>query len=144
MRSLLSHYLSATEPRRLTQRLLWPVLIAGGLAVGGAAAVAWHMTTGLPSLGGLRDYQPSLITKVKADNRQVIGQFYVERRILTPLRDVPQHLINAVIAVEDTRFFDHPGWTSGAFFGPHGRISNAGEKSKAPVRSLNNWPDPCS
>ena len=71
--------------------------------------MAWYMATGLPSLERLLDYQPSLITRVQADNRQVIGQFYVERRILTPLREVPQHLIDAVIAVEDTRFFDHPG-----------------------------------
>ena len=143
MRSLLSHYLSSTEPRRLTQRLLWPVLIAGGLAVGGTAAVAWHMTTGLPSLGGLRDYQPSLITKIKADNRQVIGQFYVERRILTPLRDVPQHLIDAVIAVEDTRFFDHPGldvwgifraaWTN---FKRGGKVEGASTITQQLARSL--------
>ncbi len=72
-------------------------------------AVTWYAATGLPSLVRLQDYQPSLITKVSADSGQVIGQFYVERRILTPIRDVPQHLINAVIAVEDTRFFDHPG-----------------------------------
>ncbi len=143
MNSLLSHYLSVTESRRLTQRLLWPVLIAGGLAVGGTAAVAWHMTTGLPSLGGLRDYQPSLITKVKADNRQVIGQYYVERRILTPLRDVPQHLINAVVAVEDTRFFEHPGldvwgilraaWTN---FKHGGKVEGASTITQQLARSL--------
>jgi penicillin-binding protein 1A len=38
-----------------------------------------------------------------------MGQFYVERRILARLSEVPQHLINALIAVEDTRFFEHPG-----------------------------------
>ncbi|MCY3728161.1 MAG: PBP1A family penicillin-binding protein [Nitrospira sp.] len=139
----MSHYLSAMESRRLTQRLLWPVLIVGGLAVGGTAAVAWHMTTGLPSLGGLRDYQPSLITKIKADNRQVIGQYYVERRILTPLRDVPQHLIDAVIAVEDTRFFEHPGldvwgilratWTN---FKRGGKVEGASTITQQLARSL--------
>ncbi len=95
--------------RRLTQYLLWPALIVSGLMVGGTGALAWHVATGLPSLERLQDYQPSLITKVQADNRQVIGQFYVERRLLTPLREVPRHLIDAVIAVEDARFFEHPG-----------------------------------
>ncbi len=71
--------------------------------------LAWH-AAGLPSIAHLQEnYQPSLITKVYADNGQVIGQFYVERRILTPLDEIPRHLINAVIAVEDARFFDHPG-----------------------------------
>ena len=142
MRTLLSR-LPVSDPRRLTQRLLWPVLIVGGLAVGGTAAVAWHMATGLPSLGGLRDYQPSLITKVKADNRQVIGQFYVERRILTPLREVPRHLIDAVLAVEDTRFFEHPGldiwgifratWTN---FKRGGKIEGASTITQQLARSL--------
>ena len=142
MRTLLSR-LHVSEPHRLTKRLLWPVLIVGGLAVGGTAAVAWHMATGLPSLGGLRDYQPSLITKVKADNRQVIGQFYVERRILTPLREVPRHLIDAVLAVEDTRFFEHPGldiwgilratWTN---FKRGGKVEGASTITQQLARSL--------
>lgn len=85
------------------------ILIVSGLIIGSAGAVAWYAATGLPSLARLQDYHPSLITKVYGDTRQVMGQFYVERRILTPFPDVPQQLINAVIAVEDTRFFDHPG-----------------------------------
>ena len=142
MRTLLSR-LHVSEPHRLTKRLLWPVLIVSGLAVGGTAAVAWHMATGLPSLGGLRDYQPSLITKVKADNRQVMGQFYVERRILTPLREVPRHLIDAVLAVEDTRFFEHPGldiwgifratWTN---FKRGGKVEGASTITQQLARSL--------
>lgn len=84
-------------------------LIVSGLIIGSAGAVAWYAATGLPSLARLQDYHPSLITKVYGETRQVMGQFYVERRILTPFPEVPQQLINAVIAVEDTRFFDHPG-----------------------------------
>ncbi len=142
MRALLSR-LPVQPLRRLIQRFLWPLLIVGGLAIGGGAAVAWHITTGLPSLGGLRDYQPSLITKVLADNRQVIGQFYVERRVLTPLRDVPRHLIDAVIAVEDARFYEHPGldvwgilraaWTN---FKRGGKIEGASTITQQLARSL--------
>ncbi len=142
MRQLLSR-LSVWPRHALTKHLLWPVLIVSGLAVGGTAAVAWHITTGLPSLGGLRDYQPSLITKVEADNRQVIGQFYVERRILTPLRAIPQHLIDAVIAVEDARFYEHPGldvwgilraaWTN---FKRGGKVEGASTITQQLARSL--------
>ena len=77
--------------------------------MGVAIALAWYAVIGLPSIVVLQDHQPSLMTKVHADNGQVMGQFYVERRVLTPLNEVPQHLINAVIAVEDARFFKHPG-----------------------------------
>ena len=71
--------------------------------------LAWY-ASGLPSIAYLQEnYQPGLITKVYADNGQIMGQFYVERRSLTPFDNIPRHLINAVIAVEDARFFDHPG-----------------------------------
>lgn len=96
-------------PRQVRKSIPLLILIVSGLIIGSAGAVAWYAATGLPSLARLQDYHPSLITKVYGDTRQVMGQFYVERRILTPFPDVPQQLINAVIAVEDTRFFDHPG-----------------------------------
>ena len=139
MRALLSRL----QGSLLTKRLLWPLLIVGGLTIGGASAVAWHIATGLPSLGGLQDYQPSLITKVQADNRQVLGQFYVERRILTPLRAMPQDLIDAVIAVEDSRFYEHPGldvwgilraaWTN---FKRGGKVEGASTITQQLARSL--------
>lgn len=104
--------ISSTQPpgrRRWPRVILILILAAAGLGMGGAIALAWYASTGLPTLAVLHEYQPSLITKVHADNGQVMGQFYVERRILASLTEVPQDLINAVIAVEDTRFFEHPG-----------------------------------
>ena len=41
--------------------------------------------------------------------RQLIGQFFIERRILTTVANIPERLRRAVIAVEDVRFFEHPG-----------------------------------
>ena len=85
--------------------LLLAILVVGG----GTAGVLWYVAQHLPSLESLREYQPSLVSRVYSDDRQVIGQYYVERRILTPLSEVPQSLTQAVIAVEDVRFFEHPG-----------------------------------
>lgn len=78
----------------------------GILAVGG---LLWHYSQDLPDLNQLQNYQPSLVTQVYSSDKQRIGQFYIERRILTPLAQIPQHLTRAVIAVEDVRFFEHPG-----------------------------------
>lgn len=74
-----------------------------------AAGVVWYFSLDLPPLDTLQEYQPSVVSLVYSDDRQVIGQYYVERRILAPLADIPQALIQAVIAVEDARFFEHPG-----------------------------------
>ncbi len=77
--------------------------------LGGLIGILWVGTQGLPSLESLQDYQPSLITRVYSDEGDVIGQFFVERRIYIPIDGIPQSLINAIVAVEDSRFFEHPG-----------------------------------
>lgn len=74
-----------------------------------AGAAVWALSRNLPDIGALRSYQPSLVTRVYADDNQQIGQFFVEKRVLTPLARIPKGLINAVIAVEDSRFYQHEG-----------------------------------
>lgn len=80
--------------------------LLGGLIVGG---LLWHFSKDLPALDQLGTYQPSLVTQVYSSDQRLIGQFFIERRILTPVGDIPQGLRRAVVAVEDVRFFEHPG-----------------------------------
>ncbi len=63
----------------------------------------------LPSLEDLHNIEPSLITKIYSSDDQVLQEFYSERRILTPLNKIPRHLIDALIATEDNRFYEHWG-----------------------------------
>jgi penicillin-binding protein 1A len=103
------------EPPPRSRR--WPwwgivlLTLAGVLVLlaGAGAGLLWYVSQDLPSLDSLTMYHPSLVSRVYSDDRQVVGQFYVERRILTPISEVPQHLTQAVVAVEDARFFEHPG-----------------------------------
>jgi penicillin-binding protein 1A len=102
------------RPRRAWSWRWWQVALVGILACGiaGATTVAgviWYFSRDLPSLDLLQNYQPSLVTTVYSDDRQPIGQFFIERRILTPLAQIPKSLTQAVIATEDARFFEHPG-----------------------------------
>jgi penicillin-binding protein 1A len=102
------------EPARSRRRPWWAkaLLLVGVLLLlvsGGAAGAFWYISQDLPSLNSVTAYQPSLVSRVYSDDRAVVGQFFVERRILTPLSDIPQSFIHAVIAVEDARFFEHPG-----------------------------------
>jgi len=100
------------QPQRRWRWWQISLLAALGLCIVGmtaAAGVIWHFSQDLPSLDLLQSYQPSLVTTVYSDDRQPIGQFFIERRILTPLADIPKSLTQAVIATEDVRFFEHPG-----------------------------------
>jgi penicillin-binding protein 1A len=65
--------------------------------------------TELPPIDTLDDYRPNLITEIYDINGEVIDEFFVERRALVPLAKIPVDLQNAVIAIEDQRFFKHWG-----------------------------------
>jgi penicillin-binding protein 1A len=90
----------------ITLITLAALLLAALLATVG---LLWYYAQDLPELSQLQNYQPSLVTQVYSSDQQLIGQFFIERRILTPLAQIPEHLRRAVIAVEDVRFFEHPG-----------------------------------
>ena len=106
-------FIEIQQPARRRWRWWQITLLAVGalglVGVTAAAGVIWHFSQDLPSLDLLQSYQPSLVTTVYSDDRQPIGQFFIERRILTPLADIPDSLKQAVIATEDARFFEHPG-----------------------------------
>ena len=63
----------------------------------------------LPRIDTLDEYRPNLITEIYDINGEVIAELFVERRDLVPLSQIPVDLQNAVIAVEDQRFFKHWG-----------------------------------
>ena len=63
----------------------------------------------LPSLAQLENYEPSLITKVYAADGEEIKEYYKEKRVLVPLRDMPPYLKDALLATEDRRFYRHWG-----------------------------------
>lgn len=97
------------RPWRWWHITLLTLCALGIVGVTAAAGVIWHLAQDLPPLDLLQGYQPSLVTTVYADDRQPIGQFFIERRTLTPLDRIPKTLTQAVIATEDVRFFEHPG-----------------------------------
>ncbi len=95
--------------KRFFRFILWSSLILGLFAVS-IVAVLWYLwSSNLPYIGSLREYNPPIITEVFSDEGEVIGRFSEEKRIVVPLDQVPEHLINAFIAAEDARFFKHEG-----------------------------------
>ncbi|MBF0159952.1 MAG: PBP1A family penicillin-binding protein [Magnetococcales bacterium] len=83
--------------------------VAAIAGAGGVAAIFWHYSRDLPPLKNLADYRPNLVTRVFARDYQLMGEFFVERRQFVPLAEMPELLTRAFLAIEDTRFYDHPG-----------------------------------
>lgn len=109
---------SARAPKRsswlhwLTRFFLW----GGALALAGIASLVLFLAVALavaypnlPDISDLSDYRPKLPLRVFSADGVVIGEFGEERRNLTPIKDIPQVMKDAVLAVEDARFFSHGG-----------------------------------
>ncbi len=79
-------------------------------SAGGLAWFAYDLTTGLPNRQALRDMGDMVqsTTIFDASDRPAFTIFK-EQRIEVPLQKMSQNLVNAVISVEDQRFFDHSG-----------------------------------
>ena len=86
--------------------LLAAGMVAGLLVVAVALAMAYPQ---LPDVSDLADYKPKLSMRVFSIEGKQIGEFGEERRNLTPFKDIPPVMINAVLAIEDARFYQHGG-----------------------------------
>jgi penicillin-binding protein 1A len=82
-------------------------LVAVAVTIGGVAlAVAYP---NLPDISDLSDYRPKLPLRVYSADGVLIGEFGEERRNLTPINEIPAVMKNAVLAIEDARFYSHHG-----------------------------------
>lgn len=77
------------------------------LALIGVAAALIYPT--LPSLEALTDYQPKLPLRVYSEDGFLIDEFGEERRAYIQIEQVPQSMKDAVLAIEDRRFYQHSG-----------------------------------
>ena len=100
---------------------LWSLLLgffAWTFGLGAAAALSILMLVGialamaypqLPDVTDLLDYRPKLSMRVFSVEGKQIAEFGEERRNLTPFKDIPQVMKDAVLAIEDSRFYQHGG-----------------------------------
>src|SRR5262245_31895484 len=97
----------------LFRRLLrWALFFAGagGIAVALSGLIAWGIfSRDVPDFDSLDDYHPELVTRVFDQSGLLIGEFYRERRVVLPYDRIPPKLVQAVLASEDDRFFEHEG-----------------------------------
>ncbi|KAF0181282.1 MAG: penicillin-binding protein 1A [Nitrospirae bacterium] len=89
-------------------RFRW-ILILSVIILGVAAGGFLALATGVPSVEDLKKYRPSDGAKIYADDNSLIGEFKMEKGIHQPLKEIPKHMREAIIAVEDRRFYSHSG-----------------------------------
>ena len=102
------------QRRHLLARLWLPTVLLLALAAGGLtgiiAAYELNYSAAATEVAALATYRPSVVTRVYADDGEtVIGEFALEKRIPLKYEEIPPVLKNAILAVEDVRFYDHIG-----------------------------------
>jgi penicillin-binding protein 1A len=82
------------------------LVLAGILVLAFALALAYP---NLPALDAITDYRPKIPLRIFSADNVLIGEFGEERRNLVHIKDVPDVMKKAVLAIEDDRFYEHGG-----------------------------------
>jgi len=85
------------------------ILAAIAIVLGISVGVILAVTVGIPSVDEMKQYKPAAGTKIYADDDVLIGELKAEKGIFIPIQSIPENMINAVVAVEDSRFWKHKG-----------------------------------
>ena len=84
--------------------------VVAGLSVTALIAIAAALIyPALPDLDALTDYQPKLPLRVYSEEGALIAEFGEERRAYVKIENVPKNMKDAVLAIEDRRFYQHGG-----------------------------------
>src|SRR3989440_3518630 len=102
------------ERKHILRRFWFPAVLMLALAAGGLtgiiAAYQLNHSRAAEEVASLATYRPSVVTRIYADDGEtVIGEFFLEKRIPLKYEEIPPVLKNAILAIEDARFYDHIG-----------------------------------
>ncbi|MEH0055180.1 PBP1A family penicillin-binding protein [Vibrio alginolyticus] len=94
---------------KFIKRLLFLTLICIILGVTTIFGFYQYVKPELPDVATLKDVELQTPMKVFSQDGKLIAQFGEKRRIPVTYDEIPQDLIHALIATEDSRFYEHPG-----------------------------------
>jgi penicillin-binding protein 1A len=108
-----------TRPRRRRKRRSWLLslltfVFASGVVLFLAASgvvgfYVWKASRDLPDYERLAKYEPPVMTRIHAADGSLMAEYARERRIFVPINVVPKMVIQAFLAAEDRRFYEHGG-----------------------------------
>ncbi len=70
---------------------------------------SWGFFGEMPSFEKLENPDSNVATEIISSDGEVIGKFYAENRVPVKYADLPKHLVDALVATEDERFYEHSG-----------------------------------
>ena len=89
--------------------LLLFVFLSGLLGCAALVGIYFYIKPDLPSVTVLKDVRLQTPMQIYTNDGKLISQYGVKRRIPVKLDEVPEQLIHAILATEDSRFYEHHG-----------------------------------
>lgn len=71
--------------------------------------ILWTYSNKLPDYKFLKNYKPSVSSKLYSGGGELVSDFSSEKRIFVPYNTIPKKVIHAFLSAEDKNFFSHPG-----------------------------------
>ncbi|MCB9231126.1 MAG: transglycosylase domain-containing protein [Bacteroidia bacterium] len=103
------------KPSFLKFRLIILGMVLAGVA--GVIAIVLIAANDLPDMREIDNPNNDLSTQIYTSDGKLIRSFYTEKnRLSVPLSEISEHVLNALIAAEDIRFYRHSGIDQNAFF----------------------------
>ena len=94
---------------RIIKNIFILILSFGLLAGFSLLSVLWAFSNNLPDYKFLKNYKPSVSSKVYSGEGELISDFSTEKRIFVPYTSIPDKVIHSFLSAEDKNFFSHPG-----------------------------------
>jgi len=94
---------------KIIKNILILISSIGLLATLFLLAILWAFSANLPDYKFLKNYKPSVSSKVYSGEGELVKDFSTEKRIFVPYNAIPKIVINSFLSAEDKNFFSHPG-----------------------------------
>jgi len=94
---------------RIIKNIFIVLLSVGLLSAFSILSVLWAFSNNLPDYKFLKNYKPSVSSKVYSGDGELVNDFSSEKRIFVPYKSISEKVINAFLSAEDKNFYSHPG-----------------------------------
>ncbi|MEE9523670.1 MAG: PBP1A family penicillin-binding protein [Thermodesulfovibrionales bacterium] len=100
---------SSFSPTNFIKKHAFTLLLSLSIVLGVAGGYVFFTLSDLPRVDSLEEYTPAESSKVYSTDKQLIAEYFLERRTFIPYYRIPEHVKKAFVSIEDIRFYDHHG-----------------------------------
>ncbi|MFL9483143.1 transglycosylase domain-containing protein [Chitinophagaceae bacterium LWZ2-11] len=120
-------------------KIFWRIFLGCfGLGILIVLLANWGVFGSMPSIDDIENPTASLASQVYAQDGTLMGKYYLEDRVNVEYRDINKNVVNALVATEDERFFDHNGIDARALIRAVAHAGTSGGASTLTMQTAKN------